>query len=107
MTNNADNKSANDWLNDITDEFMLGQCFVVIVPDQKAAKLAMDAFRDIFTAPTITFYLTSQRIEETHNHGVIRIVTADNQHDLRGLRRDFKLVDPGGYASPEMRNRFR
>lgn len=107
MTNNADNKSALNWLNDITDEFMLGQCFVVMVPDSKGAIMALEAFQRILTAPTVVFYITSRRIEETHNHGVIRILTADMQHDLRGIRRDYKLVDPNGYATPEMRNRFR
>lgn len=107
MTNNADNKSPADWLNAMTAEFMAGQCFVVVLPDSKAVKVAMRAFQELLTASTTVFYMTSERIEETINHGVIKIISADDQHKLRGIRRDYKLVDPGGYASVEMRSRFR
>lgn len=88
-------------------EFMSGQCFVVMVPDHKAVKVAMQAFQELLTASTTVFYMTSERIEETINHGVIKIISADEQHKLRGIRRDYKLVDPAGLASVEMRNRFR
>lgn len=107
MTNTSDNKSADNWLHDITDGFMEGQDYVILVRERRDVQTAFDALREILTAPTIIFTASTYRIEERRNKGIIYILRGDQEANLRGLRRDFKLVDPLGLASEAMRHRFK
>ncbi len=107
MTNNADNKSPWDSLNDITNEFMEGQDFAIVFGSIEDARRGFDALREILTAPTVTYIVHARRIEDRKNKGIIYCLGQSEQDNLRGLRHDFKLVDPLGLVSNELRHRFK